>query len=402
MVKPRRLATPNRLKVFLVAGEASGDAYGAAALAALREETRLRGWELDAVGWGGDAMEAQGMRLLHHHRSLSFMGFWEVLKHLRTVLRNLRLAQLDVQRESPDVLLTLDFPGFNMRLARALARAQHPAMRVQWVAPQVWAWKAGRTRQLARDFDAVAPILPFEAKALSEAGVEVWSCGHPLVDTVMAQTEETKHPLALALLPGSRAQELRSLLPVLVDAAKQGASQGMWSLNDVVVAGAPGRSREEYAVAEQAGIAVVFGQTHGVLRAADRAWVASGTATLEAALLNTPHVLVYRTSEVTYRLAKSLAKVSHIGLPNLLLDRPCVPELIQRECTASRLLEATRSDLDGQREAFAQLRQILGGPGAARSLAGRIVGAFESPSEPHHATPLGNHDAHRDGGFPTA
>lgn len=383
MVNARSLSVPGRLKVFLVAGEASGDAYGAAALKGLRAECAKRGWALDAVGWGGDLMEAEGMRLLKHYRTMSFMGFWEVAKHLPTILRNLQRAHQDVQREAPDVVLTLDFPGFNMRLAKALARAKHPALRVQWVAPQIWAWKPGRAKQLARDFDAVAPILPFEQEALERAGVEVWPCGHPLLDLLASEAPETRHDLALALLPGSRAQELRSLLPVLVEAAKTGAAQGWWSLDQVVVAGAPGRSRQDYVCAEKAGIDVVFGQTQNVLRDAKQAWVASGTATLEAALLNTPMVVVYRTSELTYRLAKRLARVHFISLPNLLLDRACVPELIQHECTPDRLLEVTEKGLEGQLEGFDTLRSALGESGAAQALASRLTKVFGEGSEPH-------------------
>jgi len=384
MVNARSLSVPGRLKVFLVAGEASGDAYGAAALKNLRTECAKRGWELDAVGWGGDLMEAEGMRLLKHCRTMSFMGFWEVAKHLPTILRNLQRAHQDVQREAPDVVLTLDFPGFNMRLAKALARAKHPALRVQWVAPQVWAWKPGRAKQLARDFDAVAPILPFEQEALERAGVEVWPCGHPLIDLLASEAPEPRRDLALALLPGSRAQELRALLPVLVEAAQQGAARGWWSLDQVVVAGAPGRTRQDYVLAENAGIDVVFGQTQNVLRDAKQAWVASGTATLEAALLNTPMVVVYRTSELTYRLAKRLARVHFISLPNLLLDRACVPELIQHECTAARLLEATEKGLEGQLEGFDALRSALGDSGAAQALASRVAKVFGEGSESHH------------------
>lgn len=384
MVNARSLSVAGRLKVFLVAGEASGDAYGAAALKALRTECAKHGWELDAVGWGGDLMAAEGMRLLKHYRTMSFMGFWEVAKHLPTILRNLQRAHQDVQREAPDIVLTLDFPGFNMRLAKALARAKHPALRVQWVAPQVWAWKPGRAKQLARDFDAVAPILPFEQEVLERAGVEVWPCGHPLLDVLASDEPNQGRDIALALLPGSRAQELRSLLPVLVEAAEKGAAKGWWSLEQVVVAGAPGRSRQDYVLAEHAGIDVVFGQTQNVLRDAKQAWVASGTATLEAALLNTPMVVVYRTSELTYRLAKRLARVNFISLPNLLLDRACVPELIQHDCTAARLLEATEKGPEGQLKGFDELRNALGESGAAQALAQRVAKVFGEGSEPHH------------------
>jgi lipid-A-disaccharide synthase len=375
MVNMREPRTPGRLKVFFLAGEASGDAYGAELIRCLKAQCEDRGWTLDAVGWGGDRMEAEGMRLLTHLNQTSFMGFWEVATHLRTILRNLQRAREDVVRETPDVVLTIDFPGFNLRLAEALRKRDDAALRVQWVAPQVWAWKAGRSAKLARDFHAVAPILPFEQPLLKRANVNVWECGHPLLDLLPAHVAAGR-PVSLALLPGSRAQELKHHLEPTIQAAVQGAARGLWKLEDVVVAGAPGRTLGDYAVATEAGLKVVFGQTHELLLRAQRAWVASGTATLEAALLDTPHVVLYRTSTITFQLAKSLAKVEFIGLPNLLLGRRCVPELIQRDLTPEALLKLTQGDLEGQRQGFAELREALGGSGASARLAEKLLGAF--------------------------
>ena len=311
MVTPRPLAHPRRLKVFMVAGEASGDAYGALLLKELRRTCQDRGWALEAVGWGGDAMQSAGMRLLTHCNTINFMGFWEVAQHLPTILRNLKRAQRDVVAESPDVVVTLDFPGFNMRLARALRSHGHHALRVQWVAPQVWAWKAGRIQKLAEDFDAVAPILPFEAKALSDGGVEVWNEGHPLLDLVAVPGEEERS-LPLVLLPGSRQQELKHHLPVFIQAAHEGASRGLWTLADVVVAGAPGRSLQDYKAATDAGLTVTFGETQHLLAQAQVAWVASGTATLEAALLDTPRLVCAQVHDMRWPNNQS----GYIGLPN--------------------------------------------------------------------------------------
>lgn len=375
MVTPRPLRQTGRLKVFLVAGEASGDAYGALLIRELKALCSAQGLTLEAVGWGGDAMQAEGMRLLTHCASINFMGFLEVAQNLRTILRNLKRAEADVVKEDPDLVLTLDFPGFNMRLAKALHGKNHGALRVQWVAPQVWAWKAGRVAQLKAHFDAVAPILPFEAQSLKASGVEVWDVGHPLLDLVPDVPGEQR-PVKLALLPGSRAQELEHHLPVMIDAALEGAMQGMWAMKDVVIAGAPGRTESDYTLAREQGIRVAFGQTHRILAQAQTAWVASGTATLEAALLNTPHVLVYKTSWITYRLAKWLAKVEFIGLPNLLLQREVVPELIQHKFTRAALLAETNAHLSDQRKGFDELQTSLGGRGAGQRLAQRLLGAF--------------------------
>ena len=374
----RRLNRSGHLHAFFVVGEASGDMYGAGLIRALRAEAEALGLSFSCTGWGGDAMAEADMDVLTHCNDINHMGFWEVFKHLPSILGNFKRAQRDIQVAKPDVVVTIDFPGFNMRLARQLRKAQHPAFRLQWVAPQVWAWKAGRVHALAQDFDAVAPILPFERDALDGAKVEVWDEGHPLLDVVQPTSSQQAPAHDLVLLPGSRAQELNHHLDIMVDAAKHGAAQGLWSLHNVVVAGAPGRSIADYRIASAAGIQVRFGQTQTLLQDAQLAGVASGTATLEAALLDTPHIVVYKTSQLTYALAKRLAQVTHIGLPNLLAGREIVPELIQSAFTASRLVDFSQRGLSGQKRAFQVLREGLGGPGATLRLAKRLLAQFET------------------------
>lgn len=357
-------------RLFLLAGEASGDAYGAELIQSLQAECANQGINLDIRGWGGDLMEQAGMTLLTHIRKTSFMGFWEVVQHLPTILSNLRRAESDVLAFQPDAIVFIDFPGFNMRLARRLRRRNHDAKRIQWVAPQVWAWKPGRIHDLARDCHVVAPILPFESAPLKEAGVQdVWETGHPLLDMLPASTQDRDIPLVL--LPGSRAQELERHLPVMISAIEEGARQGRWSVKDVCIAGAPGKSPKDYQLAIAKGIAVHFSQTHELLSKAQFAWVASGTATLEAALLGTPHLIAYKTSPLTFAIAKRLARIEHIGLPNLLMGRTIVPELIQRDMTPQALLEHTTNE--DPTPAFASLRQQLGGPGAIKRMAQRLV-----------------------------
>ena len=359
------------LRIFLLAGEASGDAYGAALARALKEAYEAHGTDLHLEGWGGDAMEDAGVRIHKHIRNTSFMGFWEVATHLRTILGNLRKAHEDVVTFQPDAVVFIDFPGFNMRLAKRLARDNHPAMRLQWVAPQVWAWKAGRVRDLARDCHAVAPILPFEADVLSQAGVRVWDVGHPLLDLMPAPAPSRDIPLVL--LPGSRAQELRRHLPIMVDAVNKGVARGLWQPSDVHVAGAPGRTEADYGAVLGAGLTLQFGQTQELLGRAQFAWVASGTATLEAALMGTPHAVAYRTSAASFAIAKRLVRVKHIGLPNLLLNRSLVPELIQQNMTVDNLLRATQESHDNQRQGFDEVRRILKDSNAASRLAHRLL-----------------------------
>ena len=374
----RPLNRPGQFHVFFLVGEASGDVYGAGLIRALRTEAEALGLSFTCTGWGGDAMAESGMDVLTHCNDINHMGFWEVFKHLPSILGNFKRAQRDIQGAEPDVVVTIDFPGFNMRLAKRLRKAQHPAFRLQWVAPQIWAWKAGRVHALAHDFDAVAPILPFERGALESAKVDVWDEGHPLLDIVQPASSENTPSHDLVLLPGSRAQELDHHLEVMVNAAQKGAAQGLWSLPDVLVAGAPGRSRADYRLATAAGIQVRFGHTQTLLQSAQLAWVASGTATLEAALLDTPHVVVYKTSRLTYALAKRLAQVAHIGLPNLLAGREIVPELIQDQFTATQLLDISQRGLSKQKQEFQALRDVLGGPGATKRLAKRLLAQFET------------------------
>lgn len=362
------------LKVFLIAGEASGDAYGAEVIQSLRKASEQAGLKFQAVGWGGDLMSAAGMQLLTHFSTMNFMGFVEVVKHLPAVLGNISRAVADIERERPDVVLTIDFPGFNMRVAQRLKKRGHPALRVHWVCPQIWAWKPGRVHQLKRDFDFVAPILPFEHELLASHDIQSWDLGHPLLDVLPTHTP-TEKTIPLLLMPGSRTQELNHHLPVMVGAALQGHRDGRWAIGDVVLAGAPGREPGDYVAAEKVGIRVTFGQTHQLLSAAQCAWVASGTATLEAALIGTPHLVVYKTSGLTYALAKRLAQVSFIGLPNLLSQSAVVPELIQDQFTEQALLEHTHASMASQHAAFDNIRKSLGGQGASQRLANAILDA---------------------------
>ena len=381
MVSIRTLRRDRHLKVFLIAGESSGDAYGAELIRSLKETCRAKGWTLEAVGWGGDLMIDAGMKGLKHQSSINFMGFWEVAKHLPSILANLKQAEKDVVREHPDLLVTIDFPGFNMRLAKRLRITNHSSFRLQWVAPQIWAWKPSRLQNIGRDFHAIAPILPFEPELYQSSQLKVMNVGHPLLDLMPPRASQNDRPLPLVLLPGSRAQELSRHLPVMVEAAVQGSELGLWDLDGVKIAGAPGRTRQDYAIAEKCQIEVIFGQTQGMLLQARQAWIASGTATLEAALLDTPHIVVYRTSWLTYQIAKRLARVSFIALPNILLNKSCVPELIQSECNSQHLLNAAQRDLTNQRSDFEELRCLLGTKGAVHRLSESITSLFIDDSE---------------------
>ena len=356
--------------VFFIAGEASGDIYGGLIA---HEMSRLSNiGPIEMRGWGGDKMTEAGVEVSKHYRELAYMGVWEVATHLGTILGNLKKCWDEIEAFKPDAIVLVDFPGFNMRIARKAARAKWADVKIfQVVAPQVWAWKKGRIKSLASDYTAVFPVLPFEHDLLIAGGVKSIYCGHPLLDTLSTNQDETQQvptKPVLALLPGSRKQELHKMLPVLLEVAKQFPEM------EAVIAGAPGAADTLYIQAREAGVNVVFGQTRNLLKTAEFAVITSGTATLEAALLNTPHVLVYKTSSLTYAIAKLLVNVTFIGLTNLILNREVVPELIQGRCTAGNIAKEIQSlDTSTQRLAFAELRMSLGHTGASERIAQKML-----------------------------
>ena len=357
-------------KMFFIAGEASGDIYGGLIA---HEMSRLSNiGPIEMRGWGGDKMTEAGVEVSKHYRELAYMGVWEVATHLGTILGNLKKCWDEIEAFKPDAIVLVDFPGFNMRIARKAARAKWADVKIfQVVAPQVWAWKKGRIKSLASDYTAVFPVLPFEHDLLIAGGVKSIYCGHPLLDTLSTNQDETQQvptKPVLLLLPGSRKQELHKMLPVLLEVAKQFPEM------EAVIAGAPGAADTLYIQAREAGVNVVFGQTRNLLKTAEFAVITSGTATLEAALLNTPHVLVYKTSSLTYAIAKLLVNVKFIGLTNLILNREVVPELIQGRCTAGNIAKEIQSlDTSTQRLAFAELRMSLGHTGASERIAQKML-----------------------------
>ncbi|PCJ82207.1 MAG: lipid-A-disaccharide synthase [Bacteroidetes bacterium] len=357
-------------RIFMVAGEASGDIYGGLLAREFSDQTTsLR-------GWGGENMSDSGVHITKHYRELAYMGLWEVLVNLRTILRNLDLCWSEIEEFKPDAIVLIDFPGFNMRIAR---KAKNAGIKVyQVVAPQVWAWKKGRIKDLARDYTAVFPVLPFEHDILKSGGVNSIYCGHPLLDAIAADKdpgetpgetldlENTSKPI-LALLPGSRSQELKKMLPILCEVAAKFPDM------HPIIAGAPGASKALYLDAEKLGISVIFGSTRNLLRSASLAVVTSGTATLEAALLKTPHVIVYKTSWLTYLAARTLLHIDQIGLPNILLKRSAVPELIQSSCTPENIASVlSELDVPSQKSSFLELSTLLGSTTTIKEIASHI------------------------------
>ena len=359
--------------ILLIAGEASGDHHAAALSVALRK--RLPGVRL--IGLGGPLMAAAGVELLAGLDQLAVMGFVEVLSHLRFFHGLEKRVRSLVDSGSVDLVIPVDYPGFNLRMARYAHRRGIPVL--YYIAPQVWAWKPGRARRLAEDTDRVAVILPFEAAILAAAGADVRFVGHPLLerDDMVADREafaktiglDPARPL-LALLPGSRHQEVARHLAPFAGAGRQ---VGL-SRPDVQPVLARAASLPVDAL-DRAGLPVT-GETRALLRHAAAALVKSGTGTLEAALEGTPFVTAYRTHPITYALARRLVRVPYVALANLVAGERVVPELLQDEVTPERLAGKLLPLLDGgspERHrvvaGLGRVKSALGTPGASERVA---------------------------------
>jgi lipid-A-disaccharide synthase len=364
------------MKLYIIAGEASGDLHGANLMKALRRLSP----GLECRVWGGDLMAAAGGHLVKHYRDLAFMGFVEVAKNLRTILRNLDFCKRDILEFQPDALVLVDYPGFNLRIARW---AKQQGIRViYYISPQIWAWHRARVHDIRRDVDQMLVILPFEQAFFEQYGVPVTFVGHPLLDALEQEQNSAAAPFRsarsdkpiIALLPGSRRQELQRILPRMLSVVPHFPDY------QFVVAGASAMPAAAFApfLAQCPQLELVQGQTYTVLRAATAALVKSGTSTLETALLNVPQVVCYAGSPISYQIARRLVQVPYISLVNLIMDRPLVRELIQQDLNADQLRGALSALLEPEQRAallagYAELRHRLGDGGASERAATAIL-----------------------------
>lgn len=356
------------MKVYLLAGEASGDLHGsnlAKAIRRLDPDCALK-------GWGGDLMAQAGVEITKHYRELAFMGFLEVIKNLRTIRRNFKISKHDILDFAPDVLVLIDYPGFNLRMAKW---AKEKGIRVvYYISPQVWAWKEGRVKQVKKYVDDMLVILPFERDFYAERGVDVTFVGHPLLDELEQLPRKTTSDVKrIALLPGSRQQEINTMLPVMLQVVKRQKDQHF------TLAAASSIDDDFYKQFDGIEhVQLVRNDTYQVLCDSDAALVTSGTATLEAGLLGTPLVVCYKGNPVSFWIAKRLVNVKFISLVNLIMDREVVKELIQSDMNASALDQELTKILDEgpTREALMndlkELHTKCGGAGASERAA-RIV-----------------------------
>ena len=364
------------MKLAIVAGEASGDLHAADVVAELR---RLDP-SFEAFGIGGDKLAAEGVSLLHHASEMGIVGLFNVIRHLPRFRRVFGDLIEMIRRERPDAVLLVDYPEFNLRVARRCRELGVPV--VYYISPQLWAWRKGRVRQVARYVDRMLVIFPFEEEFYRRHDVPVVYVGHPLIEQ-LAKVKKPVRPegtLRIALLPGSRRMEVRSLLPPMLDAV---AILQRERPVEAYLIQAPTIEHDALeAIMKEHGTEVpILPHDRGEgVAAADVALCSSGTATLEAAVLGTPAVVVYRLSRATYLLARKLVRLPHFSLVNIVAGKDIVPELIQDDVNGARIAEAVRTLADpANREriaaALADVRQKLGEAGASRRAAEEIIRA---------------------------
>jgi lipid-A-disaccharide synthase len=377
------------MKYYIIAGEASGDLH---ASNLMRE---LRGFDSNAEFrvWGGELMAAQGGTLVKHYRDTAYMGVWEVVTHLRSIFRNLDYCRKDLQAYAPDVVILVDYPGFNMRIARFAHEHSFPVF--YYISPKIWAWNQGRVHRIRRWVDKMFTILPFETDFFAKYNVPVVYSGNPLLDAIdqrkfkeeprgafLERNQLPDKPI-IALLAGSRSQEIDRLLPDMLEMIPH------FPDHQFVIAGAPSFSAADYAPYLQGAerVSVVFDQTYALLQQARAALVTSGTATLEAALLKCPQVVCYKMwggAFTDFMAKKIIIKVPFISLVNLIMGREVVPELFQKGMTHQTLKEELEKLLfeDPARQTmldnYEELARIMGGPGSSRKTAALMWEALQT------------------------
>ncbi len=372
------------MKYYLIAGEASGDLHGSNLIKHLHEQDK----NADIRCWGGDLMQAAGAALVKHYRDLAFMGFIEVVANLGTILKNIRFCKQDILNYGPDVVVLIDYPGFNIKIVEW---AKQQGLRtVYYISPQVWAWKEKRVKIIKACVDKMLVILPFEKDYYGKFDYKVEYVGHPLVETIEEFRQQgAKEPLApgkkiVALLPGSRKQEIAKKLPIMLEVSKT------FNEYQFIVARAPGLEESFYEpfMLPYANVSAVSGGTYNLLNQASAALVTSGTATLETALFNVPEVVCYKANPVSYEIAKRVIKVKYISLVNLIMDKLVVKELIQHEMNTANCVREL-AELIGNpvrigelKNDYAALRRLLSLGGHASANAARIVYEFVSAVKP--------------------
>ena len=371
------------MRYYIIAGEASGDLHGSN----LIKEIQFLDSTANFRCWGGDKMEATGATLAKHYKDLAFMGFIEVIKNLRTIFKNLDYCKKDILANKPDALILIDYPGFNLRIAEW---AKQQGLKViYYISPQVWAWKEGRVKGIKKCVDKMLVILPFEKDFYKKWNYDVEYVGHPLVKVIDEFKENYLNGIdkghaydlinsgsnLIALLPGSRKQEILKKLPIMLQVAKN------YPEYTFVVAKAPGLEESFYdeLLSPYKNVSSVVNKTYELLSQSKAALVTSGTATLETALFNVPEVICYKGNSISYQIAKRLVKIKYICLVNLIMDKEVVKELIQDDLTVTNIkteLDKILFDADKQQQLqkdYAALKALLSKGGNASANAAKSI-----------------------------
>ena len=368
------------MKYYIIAGEASGDLHASNLMKALKE----RDPQADFRCWGGDLMEQAGGDIVKHYKELAFMGFWEVFTHLNEILRNFKICQTDILLYEPDAVILVDYPGFNLRMAK-FAKEQGFKV-IYYISPQIWAWKKGRIKKIKKYVDEMMVILPFEEEFYAKNGMKVHYVGHPLLDAVNRDLHQSEEVLRfreqyelddreiIALLPGSRKQEITAILPQML---KMIPLFPQYQFVVSVVDWQPAELYDKYL--KKYSVKKVKGNAYPMLANAKAAIVASGTATLETAMIGTPEVVCYAGNELSYLIAKQLITgIKYISLVNLIMDKPVVAELIQHDYDTPhlrkelQLITEDESHIAAMKADYKQLVTLLG-DGSASAKAAEIV-----------------------------
>lgn len=367
------------MKYFLIAGEASGDLHGSNLMRGLK----LVDTNAQFRYFGGDFMQEQGGELVMHYRHGAFMGIWEVVKNLGTISKNLKICKSDIAQWNPDVVILIDYAGFNLKIAEFVKTLNIPVF--YYISPKVWVWKESRVKKIKKLVDRMFVIFPFEVDFYKKHHYEAFFAGNPLIDaieeklptlpdavTFRNQNNLPDQPI-IALVPGSRKQEIELCLPEMLKAVEN------YPQYQVIIAGAPSMSIADYKkIIGNKNVPVLFGKTYAILRNAKVAVVTSGTATLETALLDVPQVVCYKTSAITYNIGRHFVKIKFFSLVNIIMDKEVVKELLQYN-----LPENISNELDkllhnenyrkSMLENYSQLRSLCGGAGASRRVAAKMT-----------------------------
>ena len=358
------------MKYYIIAGEASGDLHGASLIKAIKSSDK----NADIRCWGGDLMKNAGGNLIKHYKELSFMGFWEVLINILKISKNLKFCKNDIIKFKPNAIVYIDYPGFNLRIAKWARKKGYNNH--YYISPQVWAWHERRVYSMKKNIDSLYVILPFEKAFFEEKhNYQVNYVGHPLMEHIPNITVQgnvfgelgldSNKPL-ITFLPGSRKQEINKILPEFIKIKNK------FPKYQFVIAGAPGREIKDYdQILKDCSIPVIFNETYKLIKLSKACVVTSGTATLETALLRTPQIVCYKSSLLSYFIAKNIVKLKYISLVNIIMNKEVVEELIQNNCNSEKIAKALnkvlfKKNADQIKDNYEKLYKILDKGGASK------------------------------------